>query len=124
MPARVQRHGTGTVFMHLVIMQQVSLGAVSTSLVWWVWLQLEHAYLAVEKHRARAVARMVDGSAPHLDFTSLRRMLLRVLTLALVFWRWVLKESVLTSVTLRYTGWEWFESLLPSNEMLISLPAP
>ena len=39
----------------------------------------------MEKHRARAVVRMVGGSAPHFELTSLRRMLLRVLTLALVF---------------------------------------
>ena len=39
-----------------------------------------------------AVARIVGGSAPHLEFTSLRKMLLRVLTLALVFSRCFLKE--------------------------------
>ena len=48
--------------MHPVIMQQVSLRAVSISLVWWERLQLENAYSAVEKHRARAVARMVGAS--------------------------------------------------------------
>ena len=71
--------------MHPVIMRQVLLRAVSTNLVWWMRLQLEHAYSAVKKNRARAFARMVGGSAPHFEFTSLRRMLLRLLTLALVF---------------------------------------
>ena len=78
--------GTGLALsMQPVMMRQVSLRAVSTSLVWWERLQLEQAYSAVEKHRARAVVRMVGGSAPHFELTSLRRMLLRVLTFALVF---------------------------------------
>lgn len=67
------------------MMWQVLLRAVSTSLVWWERLQLEHAYSAVEEHRARAVVRMFGGSAPHLELTSLHRKSLQVLTLALVF---------------------------------------
>ena len=57
------------------------------------WVGLSHAgqaYSAVEKLRARAVARSVLGHAPHLVLVSLRRMLLRVLTLAFVFMMWVL----------------------------------
>ena len=84
MPASAYRQGTGVVLMHPVMMRQVSFKAVSTSLVCRDRLQLEQAYSAVEKHRAMAVVRIVVGSAPHLEFTSLRRMLFRVLTSALV----------------------------------------
>ena len=64
--------------MHL----QLSLRAGSS---FFAWVDLSHpgqAYSAVEQLRVRAVARSVSGHAPRLVLVSLRRMLLRVLTLA------------------------------------------
>ena len=92
------------VLMHPVTLQQVSLSAVSISLVWHERLQVEQAYSAVEQQSANAVAQTADGTAPHLEFTSLRRMLLWVLILAFVFIRCFLNARVLSNETPRYTG--------------------
>ena len=76
----------------------------SISLVWHERLQVEEAYSAVEKQSANAVARTVGGTAPHLEFVSLRRILLQVLILAFLFIRCFLNVRVLSNETPRYTG--------------------
>ena len=75
---------------HPVIERQLAFRVESSFLECGDLSHAGHAYSAVEKLSASAVERMVSGLAPHLVFASFHRMLLRVLTLALVFSTWAL----------------------------------
>ena len=56
-------------------------------------IQLERTVSALDKHISVAVAWIAVRSGPHLELTSLHRMLLRVLTVALVLYRWLQGNS-------------------------------